>query len=269
MFDLPQNIQDSAKGSLNSSKGGVPLPFPAPELWWKNGEQALAGMKEIKDARRFGGWGIGKEDIDNMNGPLPPLPEDWQLFEMTNGKGKSYEAFLVRSAWVAPIARRHAWFTYEGKNSSRVNYLCYLATLENKKVLPWGAVVISARSFAGIDLDNCFKLFAAKTSELRGNTPSNFFYTPLGTFGPEPIFDTRNGKNGSSSSVTPCRLFENKDGYTAESLKSVFVGQDIAAEMMDLKKQATEWLDDWNKKKDDRVPETAPVNTEEDFPFGA
>jgi hypothetical protein len=253
MFEIPQEINEAAKGSLSGQNVGVPLPFAAPEMWWKNGEVALAGMKEIKDPRRFGGWGIGKDEIDNMDSPLPPLPEDWNLFEMTNAKGKSYEAFLVRSAWVAPIARRHGWFTYEGKSSSRVNYLCYLATIKDKKVLPWGTVVLSAKSFAGIDLDNRFKEFASKTSALRGATSSNFFYTPLGTFGQESKFETRKGKNGSESSVTPCQLFENKDGYTVESLKFVFVGSDVAKEMMELKKLASGWLDDWNKKKDDRV----------------
>ena len=72
MFDLPQDINEAAKGSLSGTNTKVPLPFPAPELWWKNGEPAIAGMKEIVDARRFGGWGISKEEIDNMS-MLPPL----------------------------------------------------------------------------------------------------------------------------------------------------------------------------------------------------
>ena len=267
MFDLPQDINEAAKGSLSGSGTKVQLPFAAPELWWKNGEPAIAGMKEITDARRFGGWGISKSELDNLTGPIPPLPEKWQLFELTNAKGKTYEAYLTRSAWVAPIARRHAWFNYEGKNQSRVNYLCYLGVMgADKKLLPWGAVVISSKSFDGVNLDNLFKDFASKTSNLRGNTMPNYFYTPLGTFRPEPLFEVRKGKGGSESSVTPCQLFENKDGYTIDSLKSVFVGTLIATEMVSLKKQATEWLDEWNKKKDDRVTAVQPeVNVPHDF----
>jgi len=270
MFELPNEVNEAAKGSLSGSNSRVPLPFAAPEMWWKNGEAAIAGMKEITDARRFGGWGVSKEEIDNMAYPLPPLPEKWKLYEMTNSKGKAYEAYLTRSAWAAPIARRHAWFNYEGKNQSRVNYLCYLGVVgEDKKILPWGPVVLSSKSFDGVNLDKLFKEFATKTSALRGATAPNYFYTPLGTFRSEPMFDTRKGKNGAESSVTPCQLFENKDGYTLDGLKSVFVGADIAKDMMELKKLSTEWLDDWNKKKDDRVAVVAPaaIPEEDENPF--
>ena len=67
MFDIPQDINDAAKGSLSGQSSAVPLPFTAPEMWWKNGETALGNVKEIKDARRFGGWGVSKEELANLS----------------------------------------------------------------------------------------------------------------------------------------------------------------------------------------------------------
>lgn len=272
MFDIPQDINEAAKGSLNTANAGVPLPFAAPELWWKNGETALGQVKEIKDARRFGGWGLSEEALENQPGPMPPLPEAWQLFDLTNSKGKDYKAYLLRTIWVAPIARRYGWFEFEGKASSRVNYLCYLGTFsQGAPVVPWGPVVLSAKSFAGIDLDNAFKAFATKTASIRKTTGANFFYTPLGTWGDEVKYSTRTGKNGSSSSVTPVQLYEPKDGWTQKHLEAAFVGADIARDMMTLKEQAAPWLDDWNKrgKKEQAAPadvNAALESAEEVFP---
>lgn len=273
MFDIPQDINDAAKGSLSGQSSAVPLPFAAPEMWWKNGETALGNVKEIKDARRFGGWGISKEELDNLSGPIPPLPSSWSFFELTNSKGKAYEAYLTRAAWVAPIARRYGWFEFEGKSASRVNYLCYLATFEQggTSLNPWGPVVLSAKSYAGIDLDNAFKAFAAKTASIRKSTSANFFFTPLGTFGDEVRYQERTSKGGKSSSVTPCQLKEPKDGWTEDFLRSIFVGSVLAQQMMELKAQAAPWLDDWNKREKKSAP--APdVNaelaaTDDDNPF--
>ena len=271
MFDLPQDINDAAKGSLNGTNGGVPLPFPAPEMWWKNGEAALGSLKEITDARRFGGWGISKEGLDNLPGPIQPVPADSVLFELTNSESKIYEAFLTRQAWVAPIARRYAWFEYNGKSASRVNYLCFLGMFKKgEPIQPWGAVVLSAKSYAGIDLDNAFKTFATKTASLRKSTAHNFFYIPLGTWGPEVKYATRSSKKGDTSSVTPVQLYEPKDGWTAETLQTMFVGADVAKQMMELKNEASAWLDDWNKRnnKSESVdPNAALEAAEQSTPF--
>ena len=254
---------EALQGSMSRNDGGAKLPFAAPILWWKNANTELAGMDEITDVRRFGGWGISKDDIDEQKDQLPPeLPANWKLFEtLRNHDGGTYAAYLTRQVWVAPIDRRYVWKTYDGKARSKVNILCYMAVgTPDKKLLPWGAVVLSGSSYSGKAIDDAIAKFKTDTDKLRDGDPVNLFYIPLGTFGNAPIFDKYTGKEGKSSSTTPCQLFTPEGGYTAQTLDDWFVGDEVAAEMGLLRAQAGEWLDEWNKKKDDK---------QDDVPTGA
>lgn len=259
-FVVPSEYQDELKGAMND-QSGIKLPFPAPTLYWYNGKTEFKSLTEITDPRRFGGWGVGKEDIDNLG--VAPSPA-WKLHDLTNKDAKEYQAYLFRTAWVAPIARRSAWFTNDGNSKSSLNILAYLALRNTKgEFMPYGAVILSAKSYTGLAVEKCFKDFAVKTADLRGETLPNFFFTPIGTFGKEPVFKDNVGKSGKKTSVTDPQLFQPEGGYTEEFLNACFVpnvGADILAQMSAFKKQATEWLDDWNKRKDDtRAVEAQPT----------
>lgn len=274
MFDIPVEFQEKLKNAMKDDSG-VKLPFATPTMWWMNGKTALKSVTQIADATRFGGWGISKEEIDGFGSDLVEVPSYWQLHDqLTNNEGKTYAAYLCRSAWVAPIARRYAWFENNGKSRSSLNILCYLATATKEGLIPFGPVVLSAKSLTCLDLDKLFKDFAAKTSQLRGNTPANFFYHPIGTFGKEPKFEDRKGKNGASSSVTPPQLYVPDTGITTETLQKWFVGADVAADMAKYNDLAQEWIADWKSRKGetkqaDEAPEMRPldVSDEEPFPF--
>lgn len=266
----PANAE-ALQGSMTSGANSIKLPFAAVTLWWNNGSVQLEGMDEIKDARRFGGWGISKEDVDDQRAQLPQeLPGNWRLFEgLTNGEGGKYSAYLTRSAYVAPIDRRFSW-----RERSQVEILGYLATrTEDKKLLPWGPVILSAKGYASKDLDNCITEFKKASTNARGDDPINLFYIPLGTFGDAPKFEKRVSKKPGSptSSVTPCQLYKPKDGITAAGLDEWFVGDEIAAEMGLLRAQAQEWLHAFDKDKKAQgtgvnVPE--PIPPEDDgFPY--
>lgn len=274
MFEVPAEFQDKLKNAMKDDTG-VKLPFAAPTMWWMNGKAALKSVKQIEDATRFGGWGISKEEIDGFGSELAEVPAYWQLHDdLTNGKGESYSAYLCRTAWVAPIARRYGWFEFEGKSRSSVNILCYLALYEQRgaPLKPFGPVVLSAKSFTGNDLDKCFKDFASKSAQARGNTSQNFFFHPIGTWGKEPVFVERKGKNGSSSSVTPPQLYLPENGITVDVLKNWFVGPEIAMDMAKYLDLAQDWLNDWKNRKDDQKQsgnglEEPPMPVEGDFPF--
>jgi len=264
-FAVPQEFQDELKGGM-SDKSGIKLPFPAPTLYWYNGKTEFMTVNEITDPRRFGGWGVSKEDIDTL-GVAPSRA--WKLHDLTNKDAKQYQAYLFRTAWVAPIARRSAWFENEGKSRSSLNILAYLA-LRNKegKFLPYGAVILKASSFTGINLDKCFKEFATKTAEFRGETLPNFFFHPIGTFGEMPKFSTNKGKGGKESSVTDPQLYIPDGGYSEEFLSACFVpnvGSEILADMAKFKKDAKDWLADWNDRKGEKK-ESAPVQENEEYP---
>lgn len=267
-FTVAPEYQEELKGGMND-QSGIKLPFPAPTLYWYNGKTDFMNVDEIKDPRRFGGWGVSKEDLDNLG--VAPSPA-WKLHDLTNKDAKSYQAYLFRTAWVAPIARRSAWFENDGKYRSSVNILAYLA-IRNKEgaFIPYGAVVLSAKSYTGLTLEKCFKEFTAKTTELRGETLSNFFFTPIGTFGDQPKFNTNKSKSGKESSVTDPQLYIPEGGYTEDFLKACFVpnvNSEILGQMATFKKQATEWLNDWNKRKDTKPAEQQPVTDEsaEEYP---
>src|SRR5512146_2144891 len=115
MFDLPEEALN-AGNPLASQSNSVQLPFVAPTLYWYNGKPALADTEEVKDARRFGGWGSDAVKLHEIAAQLPSIPSNWKLFEnLKNGEGKTYSAYLVRSVRVAPIARR--WRFTENKQT--------------------------------------------------------------------------------------------------------------------------------------------------------
>ena len=274
MFDIPQEFQDRLKNAMKDEHG-VKLPFAAPTMWWMNGKTALKSVTQITDATRFGGWGINKDEIEGFGSELADVPSTWQLFdELSSGKGASYSAYLCRTAWVAPIARRSGWFNNDGRNRSKVHVLCYLAVLQqDKSLIPYGPVVLSASSLTGLALDKCFKEFATKSTQARGNTPSNFFYHPIGTWGKEPKFEERKSKGGNaSSSVSPPQLYVPEVGITTDVLKKWFVGADVAAEMAKYLDLAQDWVNDWkNRKSDQKQEEPNPFDQtppeEDSFPF--
>lgn len=267
-FPVPQDVQDQLKDTMKDNSG-VKLPFAAPTMWWMNGKAAFKNEAAITDARRFGGWGISKEEIDELG--IKPAPS-WTLTDLTNAKGDSYQAYICRTAWVAPIARRFAWFENEGKWRTSLNVLCSLM-LRNKEgeFLPYGPVVLSAKSFTGSALDATFKKFTSQTAAFRDGAAPQFFLHGIGTFGDAPIFQDAKGKGGSSSTITPPQLFIPKDGFTAENIEKYFVPQQNILDMGKFAKDAKEWIDDWQKrgKKTEDAVSSAEVSEPEyeDNPF--
>jgi len=262
-YELPQDVTETIKDSMKDSSG-VKLPFAAPTMWWLNGKTVLKNETEIKDARRFGGWGISKEDIDELG--IQPAAS-WKLTELTNAKGESYQAYICRTAWVAPIARRFAWFENEGKWRTSLNVLAYLFLRNaNGDFLEYGPVVLSAKSYTGKDLEATFKKFTAMTADLREGTSPQFFMHGIGTFGDAPIFQDAKGKGGESSSITPPQLNVPQNGFNADGIDKFFVGPEVASKMAKYAKDAQEWLDDWNKRGKKEVAAPLTQESADEYP---
>lgn len=261
-YDIPEGANE-AIGSL----GAVVLPFAAPIMFWRNGDKAFAGAKDVQDARRFGGWAIQPSEIDTMKESLPPeLPADWLAMEFM-GEKETYSNFITRRAYVAVIARRHAWFVNDGKSKSVTQYLGYLGERTENTINPWGPVILQAKSLGGVDLDKAVTQFKKLTAQFREGVKEQFFYAPLGTFGDAPEFQTHKSKDGNSqSAVTPVRVYQPPNGYGKKLVDILFVGRETAAEIVELRKQAQEWLDDWNNRRRTNGNGAAP---EQDAPFGA
>lgn len=265
MFNLPEEMITAASGTLSNQNEDVNLGFPFVRMYHYNGDIALEGVEEIKDPRRFGGWNITVEEIEQKKNLIPAeLPSMWKLIKDLKNKtnGESYDAYLSRGVYFAPISRRFRW--PEGKKSE-VEYLGYLADMKEKKLLPWGYVILKASSTVGNDLTKCFDAFSKATSVLRGKTPINYFFIPIGTWQDKPIFDMR-GKAGNQHGVTPQQLGIPKDGYTTENIAPYFVGNDLAKELYTTMSLPviTEWKASWKaaKKNDSKttLPEPNPFD---------
>jgi hypothetical protein len=260
-FQIPTEYDQKFNGSLDSS-GVIKLPFPAPQLWWMNGKPELEHVNEVQNAQRFGGWGCDQDEISE-HGVSYAAQAGWQLFEL-RGSANTYQAYLTRQLWAAPIVRRSAWF--KGRNPgdrdiSRTQYLVFLAKINpaDKTFSPMGPAILSTKSLTGLDLDACFKEFKGKTAELRideGKTiPPNYFYHPLGTWGKTPQYKERKSKaNGQGTLVTPPALFVPPGaGFTLETLQRWFVGAEVIGKMAQLYDQSQECGAAWQNRKDTRA----------------
>lgn len=258
-YDIPEGAND-AVGSL----GAVVLPFAAPIVFWRNGDKAFAQVKDIQDVRRFGGWAIQPDEIESMKESLPPeLPADWQKMEFM-GERATYTNYITRKVYAAIIARRFSWFVNDGKSRSVTQYLAYLGTRVENNIMPWGAVILQAKSLGGVDLDKAIAEFKKLTAQFRENTKEQFFYAPLGTWGSEPQFTNNKSKDGNKqSSVTPVHVYKPQGGYSKSLVDMLFVGRETAAEIVEIRKKAQEWLDDWNNRR-----KVAEVKAPEENPFG-
>lgn len=282
-FAVDQGVTETIGNPLDVG-GAIRLPFTTLEMWWKNG--AGSGGDPVT---KFGGWAINAEIYDTWMTEFNDAPAGISgPHEWASGTdmSRTYQAYAVRSVWVAPILRRAAWFLKQGGSpdnkkdwKSSVEYLCYAANYnkETKSMDPLGPVVLKAKSNNGIALDEAFARYRDFTAKGRkehtGNLPSFLFYCCIGTFG-DKIVTKKVGPQGQQKDITFANLMLPNE-VTVDNLRLTFVGNTVAAIMADLKKQAQEWADDWNKRRaknkdnhaeqGDDVPEP-PINRD-DLPF--
>jgi hypothetical protein len=246
---------------LATKAEGVQLPFAAPLLYWMNGNP---DFEEIGGVRYFGGWALQEEAWRNIEAKCTPLPA---YFRLT--KFKEYSAYLSRGIAVSPLATRERWL----ENRSHVQVLGYMATIHEDGLLPYGPVVLSAKSNSARYLRAAFSDFDKATKDVRPDkVPYYRFFIRLGTFGYVPTFVTV-GKGRDTHDITPCTVGLPKDGITLEHLKAWYVGADVINACNQLSAQAAEWLNDkaWKSGKKAEAalapdPAPAPSKFEEDFP---
>jgi hypothetical protein len=249
------NASVTSLNPLSGSDNTVKLPFPVLNLYWHNGNQ----MAPREGAKYFGGWEAGAEDIvaDMALLGLDQLPagfigpETW-----VNREGKEYDVYSSRMVLAAPITSRMKWYEkeYNGVKKSRSTFsvLCYLATTDNNAYTPWGLAVLSASGMAGVELRNTFGNSMREAAKgLRSSNiayPAEFFYHPIGTFGPQRITKTV-GKQGASSPIVPPQYPQLE--WNKATAEKHFVGDVVMAIMTTSAGEAQDWvLDAANKDAD-------------------
>lgn len=267
-FEVPDGYGNDIGDPLEGE--GVRLPFEAPYLWWTNGK---SGYQNEGGPRFFGGWSMTSEDMDAaIDRNAGVTPAGWKNFEMMNEEGGTYSAYLSRVAYVAVLGTRTRWVVDQasGKGKSQYQALCYLAYVQDKKIIPFTPAVLTAKSTAGMFLRDAISDFNTKTRALRkkyaNDLPISAFFAMIGSFGDTPNIKAV-GKT-TKKNVTAMTLYMPKtldEGF----LRTVFIGKELAGVTAGLRKEASEWLAAWKKAPAAAQPQAAQPAYQEDDDYPA
>lgn len=272
-INIPKEYQDEIRQGWDER---VSLPFDAPFMWWKNG--AAAGDKNGSGVQHYGGWVI---DAASLEAITDSPPARFVKEPHYNRNGEEYIVYATRYIGIAPIGRRSRWVLPEdgrGKGTSNVQYLALLADYKDKQYKYWMPAVITLKGYSALMFDRALGEFDRQTAKARrqyaNGASALFFWRLIGTFGKE-----RNqkmvGAPGLQSPITPPVLFVPSSGWeTEEALASCFVGKELLDQMLELKRLAKEWLEDWKQSSPQPQhngvppqPDDTPLPSDEDVPF--
>jgi hypothetical protein len=261
-WNVDSDLMKKLAGGLDDNDA-VKLPFPVVYLWAQNGQAAYASQKKDGSAMYFGGWACKQENANEVIEETgSPLPYNWKPETIGTRDGGTYDAYVARTLYVAPIAKRESWIGKDGKRYPKFvdgarNHTQYLAYLGVKKAVggekggdwridPWGLVVLTAKGYQAMYLRRAFSDWAKATAKARGGAYYSLFYALIGTFGKER--EVANvGKQGATSPVTPLKVWLPDEEITETLLKRMFVGDVVAGIMGEKLEQAAEWLGAWKK----------------------
>lgn len=248
-INVPQKAQEGLK---NSMADGVELPFPVCYFYTRNGNPQ---NKQLGGVAYHGGWAVDLAETDKIIGDTP---SSFAPTSFVNREGKEYEVYTAYSLLVAPIAKRERWVD----NRSHLQVLAMVGAVDGKGFAELGPHVLSAKGYQTKFLKEALGDWENLTQDARndfaGGAEAKFFYASVGTDGKEPDFVTV-GK-AATSTVTPVKIIM-PSAMGEKVLTTLYVGDEVAEAMADRAVQATEWLAEWDKKKDE------VVETVEEFPL--
>lgn len=272
METLQSELQFDSFDPTRAASAEVKPPFPYIEFNWHNG---FASADKTGGAKYFGGWQISEENAGRALGTFGKVYSYFGEMSMwAKGKGDGeYPARSTRFITAVPIATRAKWYDgREGyKGSTKTQVLVYLCEIDKSKtIVPYGAGLINGGSYhSGKAISEAFQAWSNHVNTHReeaaiGNIPAWAFWGYFGTFGDKRI--TREVGSGEKNIVVPCQVNVPKE---VASIRSLYVGDGIASEVMQLRTQAQAWLDDAKAKKQDKKEESNPfgeLNADDDFP---
>jgi hypothetical protein len=279
--DLAKKLDDNMRAG-----GSVELPFPVVYAWTLTGQ---ASYKSAGGPLYFGGWAAKADGVHAVvESQHINIPAGWELRTLAPKDGGEFEAYLARSLVVAPLGKRSSWL-YDGRRypeyveggRRHLQVLCYLAERQGEngkaKFIPWGPVVLTAKGYQARNVLDAFARWDKATAQLRRKVapgvPAWCFYFALGTFGKDRQA-VNVGKPGAQSPITPITAWI-PEGMNEDTMRLLFVGNDVAAQMADYAEQAAEWLGAWSQPVVEGQPLVEPEYTdppenwapEEDVPF--
>jgi hypothetical protein len=259
---LDSNLAKKLDDNMRTG-GTIELPFPVIYAWALSGQ---ASYKSTGGALYYGGWA---SKADNVHAVVEQshvnVPAGWENRTIATRDGGEFDAYVTRSLIVAPIGKRVSWLYHDTNGPERrspdyieggrrhLQVLAYLSerTGENGKAqfVPWGPVVLTGKGYQARNLLDAFARWDKATAQLRRKVapgvPPWCFYFALGTFGKERQV-TNVGKPGAQSPITPVTAWI-PEGMNEDTMRLLFVGNDLAAAMADYADQAAEWLNAWKQ----------------------
>lgn len=261
MSQLQSDLNFENFDGSRAESSEIKPPFAYLEMNWHNGFAAAGG-----GAMKFGGWQISEENAQravSLFGKLPGYFGEKEMWAKGKGDGE-YPARSSRYITATPFATRVKW--YDGRNgergSSKTQSLVYLCEIDKEhNITPYGPALISGGSYhAGVAVSTAFTSWVTHVNANReeaelGNVPAWAFFGYFGTFGDKRITKEVGAKE--KNFIVPCQINAPKD---AKSIRSLYVGDAVAADIMALRKQSIEWLND-------AKPKNIQQTNEEPNPF--
>lgn len=247
----------NAMNGWMTDEGDVRLPFPAPIVWVLNGS---AQFKPIGGTLYMGGWATSADELEETAAELGlSVPEGMTKHEYTPKTGEALNVYSARHIMIAPIAKRLSSTTKDGARfpgyhkgaSPHIQVLVMLGYKKGTAYVPWGPVVLSAKGYQCGYLLDALQDWESKSAKARREfapgVRAELFWSAIGTFGDKPTYKTV-GKEGAQSSISPISVFVPKE-FNEALLSALFVGEDLAKEMLGLRQQANEWYEAWKSPK--------------------
>ena len=259
-YDFEQGNEINDGMSFGSA---IELPFIAPPVWVVNGEAKLRSMATVAPALFFGGWASDFENMQLANKEYSQdhFPNGFVEADTTSRDGKPLKIAASRVVIAAPFGVRKSWITkektrytqYVPGSRQHIQVLAMLASKEEGKYLPFYPVLLSAKGWQASHLEKSLSTWQSKTASARAmiaksagapDVPANMFWSAIGTWGNEPKVEYV-GSGNDKSPITPVSAFIPKE-ITEEGLEGLFVGKAVIEDMLELKRQAKDWLNAWS-----------------------
>lgn len=253
MFNLPQDRLHQAEAGVGVTEGS--LPFDAPLFYVQNGK---ANMPGDIPALKFGGWATESDKMDTIvqtnKRTMPP-----QLVRgvITTTDGKAVQVYTARSLVVSIATFRTSWISKNGRERfpeyrddtrRHVQALAIMAVPEPTGNLGiWGPVVLSAKGFQAKKLLSAMDDWSKHTAVIRAQhapgVPAFMFYSAIGTFGDQPVFE-QVGKGNQRSSITPIVVKQNE--LTLPILQKIYGGEALLDAITKVQEDSKQWVSAWS-----------------------
>jgi hypothetical protein len=275
MFNLPADKLHNAEAGIGTTEGS--LPFDAPLFYVQNGK---ANMSADVPALKFGGWATDAEKMDQIvEINKRTMPPQLKKCTVTTTEGKSVSVYTARSLVLSIACFRTSWLSKGGKDRSpefrdgtrrHVQILAVMAVPGTGGQLAiWGPVVLSAKGFQAkkllASMDDWSKHTAVIRSQIAPGLPAFMFYSAIGTFGDQPVFEMV-GQGNQKSSITPVGVRQAE--LTPELMQKIYGGEALLDAISKVQDDSKQWVSAWNvASKSTGSSESLPEEETSEYPY--